>query len=57
MVNAVDYLKDKLLLKGKQWVKTQDREYMNDILALIQAINVLEERLYEKEITDITVLL
>jgi hypothetical protein len=55
--NTIQYLKDRLDLKGEQWKNTRDKEYMRDCLALIEAINVLEERLYGKKITDITFVL
>lgn len=57
MENEIHYLKERLDLKGVQWKNTKDKEYMRDCLALIEAINALEERLYGKQITNITYVL
>jgi hypothetical protein len=55
--NTIQYLKERLSLRGEQWKNTKDKEYMRDCLALVEAINALEERLYGKRITDITFVL
>lgn len=57
MEKSIAYLKDQVILKGNEWKKEPSRELMRDCLALIQAINVLEHRLYGKEITDITIIM
>lgn len=58
MEKAISYLKEQLFVAGKAWKEdTSDKECMRDCLALVEAINALEERLYGKPITDITFVL
>ncbi|MCM3716262.1 hypothetical protein M3202_19650 [Alkalihalobacillus oceani] len=57
MENTLEFLKGKLSLKGDKWKNTKDEDYMRDCLALIEAINALESRLYGEKITDITFIL
>lgn len=57
MKDSIQYLKEQLDLKGEQYKNTRNIEYMRDCLAIIDAINVLEERRYGKKITDITFVL
>lgn len=53
----INLMKAQLIADGERWKATQDKEAMRDCLAVIQAINVLEDRLYNREITDITYIL
>lgn len=54
MHESINYLKERLYHLGEKWKITKDREVMRDCLALVEAINALEERLYDSKITDIT---
>lgn len=57
MGTAIEYLKEQLDHKGQLWKETKDEELMRDCLALIEAINALEERVYGESITTITYVL
>lgn len=53
--NTINYLKEQLELAGNLWKKdTASNEKMQDCTALLEAINVLEERAYGERITSIT---
>lgn len=51
---AIQYLKQVLSLKGKEWKETKDEEALKDCLSVIEAINSLEKRVYGKIITSIS---
>jgi hypothetical protein len=54
---SINFLKEQLILQGEKWKNDRDMESMRDCLALVEAINALEERAYGKIITDITYVL
>jgi len=55
--SVILYLKEQLRREGEHWKETKDKEIMRDWLALVEAINALEDRVYGKPITDITYVL
>lgn len=57
MEDIIIHLKCKLDEKGELWKETKDKEHMRDCLAIIEAINALEERVYGHAITNITFVL
>lgn len=57
MESVILYLKEQLEREGEHWKITKDKEIMRDCLALVEAINALEIRVYGKPITDITFVL
>lgn len=56
--NTICYLKEKLEALGEKWKQDHNnKEAMRDCLAVLEAINVLEERAHGQRITSITYIL
>jgi len=55
--NSINFLKEQLIAAGEKWKGGMDVEPMRDCLAIVEAINVLEERAFGRMITTIAYIL
>jgi len=53
MQKSIDFLKARMFYKADQWKSTKEKNLINDMTALCNAINILEQRVYGKQITNL----